>query len=59
MEDAKSIIYDFIGQYTDFVETDKESGYANVYRPSWHISPLQRTCKGEVNIKQRIFIILI
>lgn len=41
MEDIKSIIYDFIGQYTDFVETDKESGYENVYRPSWHISPLQ------------------
>lgn len=41
MEDNKAIIYDFLGQYEDFVQTDIESGYKNVYRPSWHIEPFQ------------------
>lgn len=41
MEDIKSIIYDFLGQYTDFDQSDRESGYANVYKPAWHINPIQ------------------
>ena len=41
MEDQKTIIYDFLAQFEDFTTEDKENGYANVYRPSWHPHPLQ------------------
>ncbi len=41
MKDNKAIIYEFLGQYEDFVQTDIESGYKNVYRPSWHPNPMQ------------------
>ena len=41
MEDNKAIIYDFLNQFEDFTQKDKENGYKNVYRPSWHPSPLQ------------------
>ena len=35
------IIYDFFSQFEDFTQSDIESGYANVYRPSWHENPFQ------------------
>lgn len=41
MEDNKTTIYEFLSQYEDFVQTDIESGYKNVYRPSWHPNPIQ------------------
>ena len=41
MEDDKAIIYDFLNQFEDFTQSDRESGYKNVYRPSWHIGPFQ------------------
>ena len=41
MEDNKTIIYDFLNKFEDFTREDRESGYVKVYRPSWHISPLQ------------------
>lgn len=41
MEDNMSIIYEFLEQFQDFTQSDKESGYKNVYRPSWHPNPLQ------------------
>ena len=41
MELNKSVIYDFLTQYEDFTPADKESGYKNAYRPSWHIEPFQ------------------
>ena len=41
MEDDKTIIYEFLSQFEDFTPADRESGYKNVYRPSWHIEPFQ------------------
>ena len=41
MEDDRTIIYNFLSQYGDFTPSDRESGYENVYRPSWHIEPFQ------------------
>ena len=41
MEDQKEIIYNFISQYEDFTQEDRESGYVKVYRPGWHPHPLQ------------------
>lgn len=35
------IIYDFFSQFEDFTQSDIESDYANVYRPSWHENPFQ------------------
>ena len=32
MEDNKAIIYDFLNQFEDFTQKDKENGYKNVYR---------------------------
>ena len=41
MEDDRTIIYEFLSQFEDFTQSDRESGYKNVYRPSWHIEPFQ------------------
>lgn len=41
MEYDKSIIYSFLEQYEDFLDSDIESGYKNVYRPGWHPHPFQ------------------
>lgn len=41
MEDSKTIIYDFLNQFEDFTQSDKESGYVKVYRPGWHPHPMQ------------------
>ena len=41
MEDSKKIIYDFLNQFEDFTETDRQNGYVKVYRPSWHPYPMQ------------------
>ena len=41
MEDEMKIIYDFLSQFEDFTQSDKESGYINVYRPGWHETPFQ------------------
>ena len=41
MDNDKTIIYEFLEQFKDFTQSDKESGYKNVYRPSWHENPFQ------------------
>ena len=41
MEDDRTIIYEFLEQFEDFAQSDTESGYKNVYRPSWHENPFQ------------------
>lgn len=41
MQDDKKIIYEFLEQFEDFTQADRESGYKNVYRPSWHENPFQ------------------
>lgn len=41
MEDNMTIIYEFLEQFEDFTQSDIESGYRNVYRPSWHPEPVQ------------------
>ena len=41
MEDDRTIILNFLNQYKDFTKSDRESGYKNAYRPSWHIEPFQ------------------
>lgn len=41
MDNDRTMIYDFLGQFEDFTQTDVESGYKNVYRPSWHEKPFQ------------------
>lgn len=41
MEDDSTVIYNFLSQYEDFTQSDIESGYKNVYRPSWHENPFQ------------------
>ena len=41
MEDNKKIIYDFLNQFEDFSDLDRQNGYAKVYRPGWHPQPLQ------------------
>ena len=41
MEDDRTIIYEFLSQFEDFTAADRENGYKNVYRPSWHIEPFQ------------------
>ena len=41
MEDDRTTILNFLNQYEDFTQSDKESGYKNVYRPSWHPNPMQ------------------
>ena len=41
MEDSKQIIYNFLEQFEDFTQEDRENGYVKVYRPSWHPFPVQ------------------
>lgn len=41
MDNDKTVIYEFLEQFEDFTQSDKESGYKNVYRPSWHENPFQ------------------
>lgn len=41
MEDDRTIILNFLNQYEDFTQSDRENGYAKVYRPGWHPQPLQ------------------
>ena len=41
MEDDRRTIYEFLEQFEDFTQADRESGYKNVYRPGWHPSPVQ------------------
>lgn len=41
MEDDRTTILNFLNQYEDFTQSDKESGYAKVYRPGWHPNPVQ------------------
>lgn len=41
MEDNMKIIYEFLNQFEDFTQSDRENGYVKVYRPSWHKNPFQ------------------
>lgn len=41
MGEDRTMIYEFLEQFEDFTQSDKESGYKNVYRPSWHENPFQ------------------
>lgn len=41
MEDDRRTIYEFLEQFEDFTQADRESGYRKVYRPGWHPRPVQ------------------
>lgn len=41
MEDNRTIILNFLNQYEDFTQSDKESGYVKVYRPERHPVAMQ------------------
>ena len=41
MEDRKEIIYEFLDQFNDFTESDRQNGYSRVYRPNWHFVQMQ------------------
>jgi hypothetical protein len=41
MDNDKTVIYEFLEHFEDFTQSDVESGYKNVYRPSWHENPFQ------------------
>ena len=41
MEDDRTIILNFLNQYEDFTQSDKESGYVKVYRPERHPVAMQ------------------
>lgn len=41
MEDSKKFIYDFLNRFEDFTESDRQNGYAKVYRPALHPYPVQ------------------
>ena len=37
----KTAIYDFMESFEDFLPSDEEGGYEKVYRPGWHMEPMQ------------------
>ena len=41
IQQDKSIIYQFMENYSDFSDSDIENGYERVYRPGWHTEPFQ------------------
>ena len=41
MEDDKRIVYEFLEQFEDFTQSDRENGYKKVYRPALHPYPVQ------------------
>lgn len=41
MDQDKTIIYDFLNQFEDFTQGDRENGYLKVYRPERHPIPVQ------------------
>lgn len=41
MDNDRTIIYNFLDGCEDFTKEDVQSGYAKVYRPSWHPHPMQ------------------